>query len=180
MPVTSEVRAQVATALLRDLPKEMQKAISRDSKPLAQKLVTAIKSSSGPSPYGAVYAKLRQKARVRQRPGRPPEVTLGGGRAFSGGATISELVWAYEYGSITGDFKRGQSETHRGRSVRVEKRARNRGRYRYYAVTPQFPPWKQQGHWINEIVDQHKDDVLDGWARLVDDMLSDVVARHHG
>jgi hypothetical protein len=167
MPVSSQVHAQVATRVLRDLDRDMRKAIATDSKGIGADLVARIKADPGVAPYGRVYAKLGATAKVRTRSGRPPEIVVGGARRFSGGATVTELVRGYEYGSRTGDTRRGPGKpAHRAKGGRWARRTRPQ---------PQFPPAASEGIWVNQIcADYEKGPLLDAWLRIVDDVLAGI------
>ena len=162
----SEVHAQVATRVLRDLDAEIRKAIAKDSKGIGADLVAAIKSDRGVSPYGRVYAKLGRTAKVRTRAGRPPEVVVGGAGKFSGGGSVSQLVRAYEYGAKTGDTRKGPGQG----AARTTRRGRRRRPY------PQFPPASNEGLWVNAVCEKwEKGPLLDEWLAVVDKALERVV-----
>src|SRR4249920_1884864 len=122
----------------------MRKAIAKDSKGIGDDLVAAIRAHPGVSPYGQVYRELGRAARVRTRPGLPPEVVVGGSRRFSGGATVNQLARPYEFGARTGDLKRG--------SARVD--AARRGRRRGRRPLRQFPPASNDGLWVNAVCEE--------------------------
>jgi hypothetical protein len=162
----SEVHAQVATRVLRDLDREIRKVIAKDSKGIGADLVAAIRADRGVAPYGRVYAKLGSAAKVRTRAGRPPEVVVGGSRRFSGGGTINQLARAYEYGAASGDTRRGPA----GGRARSDRRGRRKRPY------PQFPPKSNEGLWVNKVCERwEKGPLLDEWLTLVDKALERAV-----
>jgi hypothetical protein len=168
--IGGEVQAQVATRVLRDLDKDMRKAIAKDSKGIGEHLLAAIRAESGPSPYQRVYAKLGVAARVRTRPGRPPEVVVGGARKLSGGGTVTQLARPYEFGAATGDSRRGKGEMRRATEASPRRR-RRRGRRPY----PQFPPASNEGLWVNAVCDKwDKGPLLEEWLVVVDRVLAGV------
>lgn len=154
----SRIDARVAVRVLRDVDAEIRKAIAKDSKGIGEDLLRDIRSDTGVSPYQRVYARLGRAAKVRTRAGRPPEVIVGGGRRFSGGGTVNQLVRPYEYGSATGDTRRGPATTRRtGRRGRRQR------------PLPQFPPKSNEGMWVNAVCERwEKGPLLQEWLRIVD------------
>lgn len=174
---SSQVHAQVATRILRDLDRDIKKAIAADSKGIGADLVARIKADHGVAPYQRVYAKLGSTAKVRTRAGRPPEVVIGGARRFSGGGNVTSLVRGYEYGSLTGDLKRADKTR---RLTREERAGRGR-RHRRKRPLPQFPPKSSEGLWVNAVCETYeKGPLLDAWLRIIDDTLNDIAAKDHG
>jgi hypothetical protein len=173
-----EVQAQVATRVLRDLDKDMRKAIAKDSRGIGEDLVAAIRAHPGVAPYTAVYAKLGRSARVRTRAGRPPEVVVGGAKRFSGGATINQLARPYEFGSLTGDTKKGKGEF-RLSQEQLAGRARRHRRKRPF---PQFPPKSNEGLWVNAVCEQweNRGTLIEEWLTIVDSVLAGVASKDHG
>lgn len=172
----AQIYAQVATRLIRDLDKDMAKAIARDSKSIGDDLVRWIRSSPGPAPYGKVYAKLGQSAKVRTRSGRPPEVVVGGSKRFSGGATVQQLARPYEFGALTGDWRKNQGKRRLTSAELAGRRHRHRRRRPY----PQFPPAAQEGHWLNQICEDRGDEVVEAWLVIVNDTLDQLARKDHG
>lgn len=163
--ISGEIHAQVATRVLRDLDREIKKAIAQGSKGIGDDLVSRIKSDAGISPYGRVYRKLGSAAKVRTRSGRPPEVVIGGAKRFSGGATVSMLVRGYEFGALTGDT----ALSARGRRLTKEERAGRGRRHRRARPLPQFPPKSNGGMWANRICEQYeKGPLLSAWLTIID------------
>lgn len=158
--LAGQIDAADVKQLLRRLDRDARKEIAQRSKPIGQDVADAIKRAPGVAPYGRVYAKLGSTAKVRTRAGKPPEVVIGGGKRFSGGATVTQLVRGYEFGSKTGDLARSPRD-------RDHKRGRARRPLR------QFPPASNEGLWANKVCqDYEKGPLREAWYGVIDDWLS--------
>jgi hypothetical protein len=168
--IRAEMQSQVATRILRDLDKDVRKAIAQDSKGIGDDLVAKIRADNGVAPYGRVYAKLARTAKVRTRAGRPPEVVVGGAGRFSGGATVTQVVRGYEYGSLTGDLRLDRA----GRRLSAQDRAGRGRRHRRARPLPQFPPKSNEGMWVNKVCEAYeKGPLLEAWLDIINTALDD-------
>lgn len=77
------------------------------------------------APYAYRYASTIAASASAGRPSTRGEVTTvsvrvaGRGRAFRGGASVSQLVWGAEFGATTGDVVRVSTSTGSSRTVRA-------------------------------------------------------------
>lgn len=175
--ISGQVHAQVATRVLRDLDRDVKKAIATDSKGIGTDLVAAIRADPGVAPYQRVYAKLGRTAKVRTRAGRPPEVVVGGAGKFSGGASVTQLVRAYEFGALTGDTRRGKGKAR----LTGEARSGRGRRHRRARPYPQFPPKTSEGQWVNAVCERfEKGPLLEAWLKIIDTTLGNLARKDHG
>lgn len=156
-------RVRVDRSVFRVLARDVDRAVTTGARPVVARLASALAARSGPAAYRRVYAKLATGIEVRPVPGQPPSITIGGDGGFSGGGTISSLVFPYEYGHAAGDMTRAGPNRSRGR--------RRRG--------SQFPPRRASGHWVGPTLEAESRRLETGFGELIDSAVAGV-ARTRG
>jgi hypothetical protein len=140
---------------LKELSRSAEKLAGDSGTDAARELAASVRSAPGHPSYRRVYRRLASGVDVRpDRDG--PLIVVAGGRSFTGGASISDLAGAYEYGRPRGDARTGR------------RKGAKRG--------SQFPPPNPDGWWLGATADRKGPAVQTEWA---DDM-ADAIGKAWG